>query len=108
VSADEWQDFIAADGTVDNPDGSWFSRDVPPGVEADERPDPLPRTIAEARRWFADQNASLTVGVLGDEAYADVTHPQEGHFSSYAISREPDQAAAEAVRRWIRQHTLNR
>ncbi len=108
MSAVQWRDFFAANGTVENPDDSWFSRDVPPGVEAGERPDPLPQTVDEARRWFADQNASLTVGVLGDEAYADVTHPQEGHFSSYAISTEPDQAAAEAVRRWIRQHTLNR
>lgn len=107
MSADEWRDFLASDGTVVNPDGSWFSQNLPPGVEADERLK-LPETVDEATPWFAEQNACLTVGVLGDEAYADVTHSQEGHFSSYAISREPDQAAAEAVRRWIRQHTLNR
>lgn len=108
MSADEWRKFSASDSTVVRSDGSWFSRETPPGVEADEPAVPLPRNVEEATRWFAERDASLAVGVLGDEAYADVTHAQEGHFSSYAISSQPDEAAAEAVRRWIRQHTLNR
>jgi hypothetical protein len=108
VSANEWRGFFEADGAFVKPDGSWFSQDAPPGARADEEPAELPATVEEAARWFADRGASLAVGVLGDEAYADVTHPREGHFSSYAVCRQPDQAAAEAVFRWIRQHTLNR
>lgn len=108
MSADEWREFFASDGTVVNAGGSWFSSDAPPDVEAEPRTTRLPETVEEATRWFAERDATLTVGVLGDEAYADVTHSQEGHFSSYAISTEPDVVAAEAVRRWVRHHTLNR
>jgi hypothetical protein len=65
VTADGFREFIASDSAEVHDDESWFSRDAPPDVEADEQPPELPGTVEEAARWFAERGASLTVAYSG-------------------------------------------